>query len=53
MTKKQIDKTLLAIELILENGMSTFVAADLVGEAPETVEKWLADYQEEQEEKLC
>mgnify|MGYP003612225422 CR=1 FL=1 len=43
---------LLAIELILEDGMSTSAAAEMVGETTETVEKWLSDYQDEQEEKL-
>lgn len=52
MSRNPNDKTLLAIELILEDGMSTSAAADMVGEIPETVEKWLADYQQEQEEKL-
>ena len=52
MLKKQDDKKLLAIELILEDGMSTSAAADMVGETTETVEKWLTDYQEAQEEKL-
>lgn len=52
MPNKTNDKTLLAIELILEDGMSASAAADMVGETSETVEKWLADYQEEQEEKL-
>jgi transposase-like protein len=52
MTKKPKEQQLLAIELILEDGMSSSAAADMVGETPETVEKWLADYQDEQEEKL-
>ena len=46
------DKTLLAIELILEDGMSPSAAAEMVGETTATVEKWMADYREEQEEKL-
>jgi transposase-like protein len=52
MHKKQNHKAILAIELILEDGMSTSAAAETVGETTETVEKWLAAYQEEQEEKL-
>ncbi len=52
MTKKLKDKFLLAIELILEDGMSTSAAAEMVGEKSEMVEKWLSDYQGEQEEKL-
>jgi len=52
MTKQSTEQQLLAIELILEDGMSTSAAADMVGETPDTVEKWLADYQKEQDEKL-
>jgi formate dehydrogenase maturation protein FdhE len=52
MTKKLSEQQLLAIELILEDGMSALATADMVGETPETVEKWLADYHEEQDEKL-
>jgi len=52
MPRKQFEQKLLAIELILEDGMSTSAAADMVGETSETVEKWLADYQDEQEKKL-
>ena len=52
MIKKQKYKTLLAIELILEDGMSSSAAAEMVGETTETVEKWLSDYQAEYEEKL-
>jgi transposase-like protein len=52
MPKKQNEKTLLAIELILEDGMSTSAAAEMVGETTETVEKWFSDYKEKQEEKL-
>ncbi len=52
MTKQPTEQKLLAIELILEDGMSTSAAADMVGETPETVEKWLADYEKEQEDKL-
>ncbi len=50
--KKISEKNLLAIELILEDGMSTSAAAEMVGENAETVEKWLADYEKEQEDKL-
>lgn len=50
--KELSEKTLLAIELILEDGMSASSAADMVGETTEIVEKWFADYQQEQEEKL-
>ena len=52
MINKQADQKLLAIDLILDDGMSTSAAADMVGEPTETVEKWFADYQEAQEEKL-
>lgn len=52
MTKRKTDKKYLAIELILEDGMSASAAAEMVGETHETVEKWFADYQEAQEEKL-
>jgi len=52
MTKKKEDIKLLAIELILEDGMSPAATAEMVGETKETVEKWFADYQEAQEEKL-
>jgi transposase-like protein len=46
MTKKQLETKYLAIELILEDGMSTSAAAELVGEITETVENWLAEYEE-------
>jgi transposase-like protein len=52
MTKGQSDKKYLAIELILEDGMSISAAAEMIGETPEIVEKWLADCQAEYEEKL-
>ena len=52
MRKKNLEQKNLAIELILEDGMSTSAAAEMVGETKETVEKWFADYQETQEEKL-
>jgi len=53
MTKKLSDIKYLAIELILEDGMCASAVAEIVGENPETVENWLSDYHQEQEEKLC
>jgi transposase-like protein len=52
MSKNMKDIYMLAIELILEDGMSISIAAEMVGETHETVEKWLADYQQKQEDKL-
>jgi len=45
-------KILKAIEYILEEGMDVSTAADMVGEKSETVNKWLADYQKEQDVKI-
>jgi transposase-like protein len=50
--KRQSHKKYLAIKLILEDGMSVSAAAEMVGEPPGTVGKWLADYLADQEEKL-
>lgn len=52
MAQKPIEQKFLSIELILEDGMSPSAAAEMVGETTATVEKWFADYQEAQEEKL-
>lgn len=52
MKKKLENTTFLALELILEDGMSSSAAANIVGVTPETVEKWLDAYQKVQDEKL-
>ena len=46
------ERLFLAMELILEDGISVSATANMVGETTETVDKWLADYQQAQEDKL-